>query len=68
MYKKPLRERELQLNENDKDRPLLWVRETWWTENLVTVPLGIIQVPDIRCVFLKGTQGASLKMPSKILC
>lgn len=69
MCKKPLRERKLQPNENVEERPLLSGRETWETEkqeqgeNLVKVPLGIRHVPDIRCVFLKGTQGACLKMP-----
>lgn len=34
---------------------------------IVKVPLGIIQVPDIRCVFSKGTQ-APLQMPATLLC
>lgn len=33
----------------------------------VKVPLGIMQVPDIRCV-LKGTYGGPLQMPATLWC
>lgn len=62
MYKKPLRERKLQLDENIEEDHCFTKRDQRGRGRgeesdieIVKVPLGIMQVPDIRCVFLKGT-------------